>query len=184
MQSRLAELGYLDSEDVDGKFGPRTEAALRSFQSYNDLEVDGLFGALSYARLMGEGAVASPRSFEPAQVAAAARDTDTVERVQGDQTIAEFAGNWPIAMEDADLRLATARAVAREQSGKLDELRHEIDRIEDPEAREELLGDLEELRERYDSMQEAYIFSDPFRDMVGVSELELALLAAIQEQRQ
>ena len=42
LQSALAELGYLEEEDVDGKFGAKTEEALKLFQKRNGLTRDGI----------------------------------------------------------------------------------------------------------------------------------------------
>lgn len=42
LQSALAELGYLEEEDVDGKFGSKTENALKVFQKRNGLAQDGI----------------------------------------------------------------------------------------------------------------------------------------------
>ena len=42
LQSALAELGYLEEEDVDGKFGAKTEEALKLFQKRNGLAQDGI----------------------------------------------------------------------------------------------------------------------------------------------
>ena len=42
LQSALAELGYLEEEDVDGKFGRKTEDALKVFQKRNGLTQDGI----------------------------------------------------------------------------------------------------------------------------------------------
>lgn len=42
LQSALAELGYLEESDVDGKFGAKTEAALKVFQKRNGLTQDGV----------------------------------------------------------------------------------------------------------------------------------------------
>ena len=42
LQSALAELGYLEEEDVDGKFGSKTEEALKVFQKRNGLTQDGI----------------------------------------------------------------------------------------------------------------------------------------------
>ena len=42
LQSALAELGYLEEEDVDGKFGSKTEDALKVFQKRNGLAQDGI----------------------------------------------------------------------------------------------------------------------------------------------
>lgn len=45
LQSALAELGYLDEEEVDGKFGAKTEAALKTFQKRNGFTQDGVASA-------------------------------------------------------------------------------------------------------------------------------------------
>lgn len=42
LQSALAELGYLEEEDVDGKFGSKTEDALKVFQKRNGFTQDGI----------------------------------------------------------------------------------------------------------------------------------------------
>lgn len=42
LQSALEELGYLEEEDVDGKFGAKTEEALKLFQKRNGLAQDGI----------------------------------------------------------------------------------------------------------------------------------------------
>ncbi|MDD6040158.1 MAG: peptidoglycan-binding protein [Clostridia bacterium] len=45
LQSALAELGYLDQEKVDGKFGAATESALKTFQKRNGRTQDGVASA-------------------------------------------------------------------------------------------------------------------------------------------
>ncbi len=42
LQSALEELGYLEEEEVDGKFGEKTEEALKLFQKRNGLTQDGI----------------------------------------------------------------------------------------------------------------------------------------------
>ena len=51
IQKRLVELQYKVS-DVDGKFGPETEAAVKQFQADKSLEVDGIIGNDTYRALM------------------------------------------------------------------------------------------------------------------------------------
>lgn len=50
VQARLAELGH-DPGPIDGRFGPRTGAAVRSFQAARGLVVDELVGPQTWAAL-------------------------------------------------------------------------------------------------------------------------------------
>jgi hypothetical protein len=56
MQERLSMLGYWPG-DADGIYGPTTEEAVKSFQTNNGLEVDGIVGPQTWERLFGPGAV-------------------------------------------------------------------------------------------------------------------------------
>ena len=51
IQAALCEAGH--SLDIDGEFGPKTETALREYQKKNGLEVDGVAGPATYAKLLG-----------------------------------------------------------------------------------------------------------------------------------
>lgn len=51
IQAALCDAGY--SLDIDGEFGPLTETALREYQKKNGLEVDGVAGPATYAKLLG-----------------------------------------------------------------------------------------------------------------------------------
>ena len=51
IQAALCEAGH--TLDIDGKFGPKTENALREYQKKNGLEVDGVAGPATYAKLLG-----------------------------------------------------------------------------------------------------------------------------------
>lgn len=56
--------------DPIGKFGPKTEAAVKSWQSANGLTADGIVGPNTWAKLMNEGVVSTPQLItEPAPVA-------------------------------------------------------------------------------------------------------------------
>jgi len=58
LQTRLAELGYLKPADIDGKFGPTTEKAVKAFQTNAKLKpIDGKVGPATLAALAGAGAV-------------------------------------------------------------------------------------------------------------------------------
>lgn len=66
MQRRLIELGYLTGA-ADGKFGVQTYRALQAFQRANGLDVDGIAGAKTLARLNG-GSGGSVPSLPPTTV--------------------------------------------------------------------------------------------------------------------
>ena len=44
IQSRLMELGYMDSDEPTEHFGPLTQSALKNFQRHNGLGDDGICG--------------------------------------------------------------------------------------------------------------------------------------------
>ena len=51
MQARLHALGYLRKSEIDGDFGRITLGGLLAFQFENGLEVDGVCGPLTKAKL-------------------------------------------------------------------------------------------------------------------------------------
>lgn len=64
LQSKLAQLGYAVGP-IDGKFGPKTETAVRNFQKDHGLRVDGLAGAQTIKeikRLTGQSVNASGKA--------------------------------------------------------------------------------------------------------------------------
>jgi putative chitinase len=55
--------------DPIGTFGPKTEAAVKEFQSKNGLTADGVVGDTTWKKIMGEGEVSAPQVItEPAPV--------------------------------------------------------------------------------------------------------------------
>ncbi len=65
LQRRLTALGYYDGP-IDGRYGPRTEAAVSRFQTENALTSDGVAGPATIAAVDS-----APRSSETAQASAA-----------------------------------------------------------------------------------------------------------------
>ena len=53
LQTTLNNLGY--NLDVDGNFGPKTQAAVKDYQAKNNLTVDGMVGPQTTASLWGNG---------------------------------------------------------------------------------------------------------------------------------
>ena len=56
IQTRLMELGYMDSDEPTQHFGPLTQSALKAFQRHNGLDDDGICGQSTYDLLLKEDA--------------------------------------------------------------------------------------------------------------------------------
>ncbi|MDO4492987.1 MAG: peptidoglycan-binding protein [Clostridia bacterium] len=56
IQSRLMELGYMDSDEPTTHFGPLTKDAVESFQRHNGLEENGVLDYATYSLLMSKDA--------------------------------------------------------------------------------------------------------------------------------
>jgi hypothetical protein len=51
IQRRLVRAGFLERDDVDGQYGPKTRQAVRRFQRENDLDVSGEVGEDTWDKL-------------------------------------------------------------------------------------------------------------------------------------
>lgn len=87
VQRRLQELGYFPtSTELTEYFGDITEDAVRAFQKANGLEVDGVVGPLTFAKLFSSSAVASVNG--PSQETI----QDAAKEVNDDNDYAEIYG--------------------------------------------------------------------------------------------
>ncbi len=65
LQERLIELGYLAEGSADGAYGGKTRLAVRRFQYYNGLTVDGIAGRATQTNLFENPEAAPAPSEEP-----------------------------------------------------------------------------------------------------------------------
>lgn len=119
MQEKLRDAGY-DVGPVDGKFGPKTEAALRAYQQAQGLRVDGRAGEDTFRAMGMEYIGRSRRSRAPTEVPEAPRETPSTSEPgsAGDvpPTDAPQATEGPTgvgAADDIEQRRAVARRLVR-----------------------------------------------------------------------
>ncbi|MBR0463073.1 MAG: peptidoglycan-binding protein [Clostridia bacterium] len=80
LQTRLKELGYFSSA-IDGKYGPRTTAAVAAFQNKAGLNVDGVAGPSTLAAVYSNNAPSSTAPANPSDPAGI-KDTDLTVAAQ------------------------------------------------------------------------------------------------------
>ncbi len=117
MQEVLIALGYLDDK-ADGKFGSKTEQAVRAFQSLNGLEVDGKAGSktltLLYSLYQGSGSTGGSIDYTSGNIFSGNYDTlkdgSRGERVTLLQTALELLG-YDMGKIDGKFGSGTEKAV-------------------------------------------------------------------------
>ena len=65
IQARLSELGYLQ-DAADGRWGPKSRAALRAFRQINGLSAEDRWDELTASQLFGVNALRAPVTLPPA----------------------------------------------------------------------------------------------------------------------
>jgi len=113
LQTALNEQGY--GLAVDGVYGPKTQSAVRDYQSKHSLQVDGIFGPLTSASLYGSGQSAARKPILSGLTEA------TNEALQQPPTVSN-------SVENARKELETVQnaAPARPDSTEFDRLYAEI----------------------------------------------------------
>lgn len=105
--------------DPIGKFGPKTDAAVKAWQSRNGLTADGIVGPNTWARLMGESVTPAPVVItEPAPVASVGGLK--LEKLRGhipDAVIAQIPDTAAKFQINTPLRLAHFLAQCGHESG-------------------------------------------------------------------
>ncbi len=81
-QRLLKKYGYYGGS-IDGSYGSQTTQAVRQFQVYNDLTVDGKIGPKTNAKLTSNNAVSAPKSPETGSDAAIVTNVQTLLKQYG-----------------------------------------------------------------------------------------------------
>ncbi len=83
LQTLLNQQGY--SLDVDGSYGPKTQAAVKDYQNKNNLTVDGIVGDQTWGTLSGASTSAAPKNTAASSENTSAVKQNRPEYEQSDQ---------------------------------------------------------------------------------------------------
>lgn len=123
LQSTLNSKGY--SLDVDGIFGKKTEAAVRDYQSRNNLAVDGIVGANTWTSLTAAPAAAESTASSSTPAAAPATPAKAPD-YSGYQYDASANDAYTKAMAELEAAKGNAPSYDSRYQGKIDELYQQI----------------------------------------------------------
>ena len=137
LQERLIELGYLPEGSADGAFGGQTRLAVRRFQYYNGLTVDGVAGRATQTNLFeNPDAARYPDQETPTPaVTDTPAPTDTpVPTDTPEPTVTPFIAEIPVPTED-EVTAAAPEETETEEAAAAREQEEETDAV--PEREEE-----------------------------------------------
>jgi peptidoglycan hydrolase-like protein with peptidoglycan-binding domain len=188
LQRQLSVLGYMQHSDIDGRFGPATERAVREFQKANGLPEDGIVGRASYDKLFGTApAVAavnpvSGNANTPQETARVEARLAALDRRPTPSAATELT-QAPWARKDVTDFADQTRARAGRGAQVLDRLGAELNTL--PVAqRQEVQGMIDQLRQLYSRLDGSYVTTDGRNsDAQAAADLERRITGALTAPR-
>lgn len=188
LQRQLSVLGFMQHSDIDGRFGPATERAVREFQKRNGLTEDGMVGRATYDKLFGAApaqAAVNPVSGYPDTPQETARVDARLAAIRDRPTpsAATELTQAPWARSDASDYADQTRTRATRGAAVLDRLSGELNTLP-PERRTEVQGMITELRRLYGELDGRYMrTSGRESDVQAAADLERRIAGALTAPR-
>ena len=130
LQTALNSSGY--SLDVDGVFGSKTQAAVKDYQTKNNLQVDGIVGTNTWASLTGGGSTASTNTTTTPSTEAQKSQGNPAPTFDPFQ-YEEYKESDAVAQAKAALDAQLAQNPGAYQSGWQQTLKDTLDKIQNRE---------------------------------------------------